>query len=219
MIIPIKEVVERHFKAHMIPGDQLLSNLDKEQLLEELFGVFKQFQLKLNPKEPWLDKTPHLPMMGAAPILARLWPTAVFVFAKRRGIETVISRTKKFPAATFEQHCTAWSRFMASWRSFRDTGINGMEIDQYDVAHDPARSAARLGSFLGVAEAGIRGMCEEMLHSRPESTDEHSTHRVLSLDACGWTAQQVEFFQTQCSGEMAAYGYTFDERYRVPLAS
>jgi hypothetical protein len=57
-------------------------------------------------------------------------------------------------------------------------------------------------------------MQKEMQSARPQSTDENSTHRVLSLDTCGWTSEQIELFRARCSKQMEAEGYTFDERYR-----
>lgn len=51
-------------------------------------------------------------MTLASPIVKELWPSSVFVFAKRRGIENVISRTRKFLGESLENHCADWARNM-----------------------------------------------------------------------------------------------------------
>jgi hypothetical protein len=215
LIMPIKNLIERHIKENRAQEKgQLLANLDADQFLLEIFCVFKKSQALLNPAELWLDKTPDAAMIYAAPILAQLWPSAAFVFAKRRAIENLASRIKKFSSVPFKDHCTSWSESMAAWRSVRDSGIQGIEVDQYDIAHDPEGVAGRLGAFLGLSQTSIKEIYEEMQNSQPQSTDERSTYRVLSIQDSGWTPQQIEHFQTYCSEEMDAYGYTIDIQYR-----
>lgn len=215
LLIPIKAVIEQHFTNHFAnEKGQLLSQIDRDALIEAVTEVFKKFQSALNPTEPWFDKTPDRAMIVSTTLLTRLWPTAVFVFAKRRGIENVVSRMKKFPDASFEAHCRSWAETMAAWRDVRDGGIRRIEIDQYDIAHDPAATAARLGSFLGLGKDENARMADEMTNGRPQRTDEESTHRILALEDCGWTQPQIAAFRTHCSHEMKAYGYTEDKRYR-----
>ena len=213
--MPIRDMVERHFKTHVITEQgQLLSTIDPEAFLSAIAEVFGKFQIQYNPINPWFDKTPDAAMIEAAPILATLWPSAVFVFARRRALENVVSRVKKFPSASFEAHCGSWAQSMAAWRGVRDSGISAIEIDQYDVAHEPDATAARLAAFLALSGQSVTELLLEMKNSRPQRSDEHSTHRVLSLEACGWSDRQIETFQSRCSGEMAAYGYTLDQSYR-----
>ncbi len=215
MLLPVKRAIELHINDNIAQEDgQLLYNLKSDFFLDDIYLVFKKFQDLLNPKIPWLDKTPDADMIRTVPILSRLWPTAAFVFAKRRGIETIVSRLKKFPSTTFEKHCIYWSEAMEAWRQVRDSGIDAIEVDQIDIARDAPTTAARLGAFVRMNEVLIPKMRDEMLNSRPQRTDEQSTGRITSLGATGWTAQQVDFFRAQCWREMDAYRYTFDEGYR-----
>src|SRR5579863_4773012 len=89
----IDEIVDRHYV--WFPGNDkrvLVSNVDKNGLKTKLFESLRNVVNTLNPEEPWFDKTGNPQMILAIPILRDLWPGAVFVFAKRRGIENVISR-------------------------------------------------------------------------------------------------------------------------------
>jgi hypothetical protein len=214
LLAPLKRFVEEHFNLQVTDKDQLLANIDRDKFLEEIFVAFRIFQARLNANEPWLDKTPDKDMILGVPILTRLWPTAVFIFAKRRGIENIVSRMKKFPAERFHEHCKHWTQIMAAWREIRDSNIQSIEVDQYDIAHDPEEIARRLGTFLALPKGAVKKIGLELMNSHPEQTAPDSARAVLSLQTCGWTHDQIKLFRNECWIEMEAYGYTFDEKYR-----
>jgi len=214
LLTPLKEAIDRQFLqscAH--DANQLLSNVDREGLTQDIFRVLQAIQSRHHADEPWFDKTPDAAMVRAAPFVAALWPCARFIFAKRRAIENIASRLKKFPETSFDNHCRYWSETMAAWRDVRES-LNALEVDQYDIGHSPAATAARLGAFLGLTQERIAAMASEMATGRPQSTDADSTLRVLSLSSCGWSDVQTRVFKYLCGREMQYYGYTFDERYR-----
>ncbi len=215
LFFPVRQAIERHFRLHHVrEKGQLLSNINVDEFVGSILEVFEKYQTNLNPNEPWFDKTPDAAMITLAPAFGRLWPNAAFIFAKRRGIENIVSRLAKFPKTTFEEHCTSWADTMSAWREVRKSGINGIEIDQYDIAHDPADTGARLAAFLQLTLPATEKMIVEMRDARPQSTSADSTSRILSIENCGWNPQQVASFRAICSEEMATYGYTMDERYR-----
>src|ERR1700691_4163884 len=100
-------------------------------------------------------------MIYAAPVFTQMWPSAVFVFAKRRAIENILSRTRKFPSVPFKDHCASWSEAMSAWRSVRDGGVQAIEVDQFDLAHHPAREAERLGAFLDLSRNNVTNLYNE----------------------------------------------------------
>src|SRR5882724_11619474 len=131
----LDELLDRHFAEYAIDSEEvLISRVDKGRFAQDVFDVFKRHADELNPSKPWIDKTGDWGMIMAIPILLRLWPTASFLFAKRRAIENIVSRTKKFPDLTFEYHCTNWSQTMACWRQVKEKvpNLREMEIDQQD---------------------------------------------------------------------------------------
>lgn len=214
LLTPLKEVIDRQFiESDAHDSNQLLSNVDREGLTLEIFRVLQMVQVRHNPHEPWFDKTPDAAMIRATPFIAQLWPGARFIFAKRRAIENIASRLRKFPETSFDNHCRYWNETMAVWREVRGT-LNALEVDQYDIGHTPDATAARLGTFLGLTQERIAAMDAEMATARPQSTDADSTLRVLSLSSCGWSDVQIRVFKYLCGREMQCYGYTFDESYR-----
>ena len=220
LLAPIGGLVERHFAHHSLSdGGQLLSHIDRQVVIETLSRALAKVQSRFNARDPWFDKTPDVSMIHSSNMLARLWPGSTFVFAKRRAIENIVSRIKKFPDNSFEAHCASWSDTMAAWRKVRDSGIRAIEIDQYDIARDPADTAAQLGAFLGLTDESVQLMASEMAEAHPQRSDEGSTRRVLTMDSCGWTEAEVAIFRNTCAGEMEAYGYTLDERYRIEASA
>ena len=188
--------------------------MDNEKIKRAMALVLKTFQELAQPAEPWVDKTPGTDMYFAAPYIQEFWPTAKFIFAKRRGIENIVSRMKKFPDAPFADHCEDWASTMSGWRVLRDTGLDYVEIDQMDIARQPMTAAKRLVAFLDLPRRAIDAIAYEMANSRPEATGAEGPGKIYSLDSTGWTDEQIGVFRKTCSTEMAAFGYSYDESYR-----
>lgn len=213
-------LVDNHFYQFRDTGPGvLLGNIDKRALKRRIFEALRTTVNDLNPDEPWLDKTHHPPMIEAIPIIRELWPGSVFVFAKRRGIENVISRLKKFPDDPFEYACSNWAESMAAWRTIRPqlSPEYFIEVEQRDMIQRPEHTARRLCAFLQVDESAFPGAYTAMSTKRPEESAEGSAYKTSSLAESGWTAEQKETFLKHCETEMKQFGYTMDERYSETL--
>ncbi len=213
-------VVDQHYDrfASTDPG-VLLGCINRWDLKRRLFETFRTRMNDLNPKEPWFDKTADPGMILASPIVRELWPGSVFVFAKRRGIENVISRVKKFPGESFENHCTGWAGSMAEWRNVRQQLPPGcfIEVDQRDMIQQPERTARSLCAFLQVDESAVPAACKVMSTPGPEVSEKGSASKTFSLAESGWTVEQTETFLKHCESEMKEFGYTMDEHYSTTL--
>ena len=150
------------------------------------------------------------------PTLVRLWPEARFIFAKRRGIENVVSRLSKFPEHSFEYHLQDWAKNMRAWRLVKAElpTLAGIEVDQQDMLRDPIGVAVRIGRLLGLSPLQQAQIVGHMTSERPQQSHSGSAERVLSLADPGWSPDDVARFMRHCKAEMDAYGYTMDERYR-----
>lgn len=212
----LNELVSQHFATFGTDASEevLISRIAPEPLKAELFSVIKRYADAAEPPAPWFDKTGNPDMIRAVPIIKRLWPDGVFIFSKRRGIENVLSRLSKFPAYDFEYHCRDWATNMGAWREVRQLLPAGsfVEVDQRDMIQNPARVAAKLQAFLGLAPN--MAIEETLASSRPQQTGPGSAQRILTLDAVGWSTYEMKLFVTHCASEMEAYGYTYDIRYR-----
>ncbi len=164
----------------------------------------------------WLDKTPGAAMINTSPHLREVWPEARFVFMKRRGIENVMSRIKKFPILTFEENCRAWALDMQCWMSVRTT-LSGctIEIDQRFMWMQPDKVASALASFLYLQPEEAAALGQALALDQPERTSER-LGASISLASAGWTRQQQEAFLCICEPTMDQFGYTLDEQYLAP---
>jgi hypothetical protein len=161
----------------------------------------------------WIDKTPTRDMVQSVPVLAETWPKARFVFMKRRGLENLMSRLRKFPAIGFEAHCVDWAAIMYDWRKVRSS-VPGkfVEIEQRSLLLDPVGWAERVGAVIGLDEAEIRALGARLSSERAEMTD--PTAQIFAdISETGWSAEMIEMFRATCGPEMDAYGYTYDGRY------
>lgn len=161
----------------------------------------------------WFDKTPTYAMIASVPIIAQAWPNSRFIFMKRRGLENIRSRIRKFSAANFRGDCTDWALIMSGWRTVRDMVPDRfIEIEQRTMLNDAAATAARVGRLLDLESAEVEAFGSSLGRERPEMTDP-SANTVSDLKELGWSDEQIEIFRTVCGAEMDAYGYTYDAQY------
>jgi Sulfotransferase family len=206
---------QRHRTIFGTNVDKVLAGrIDWPAFINDISLVFKRHVDALNPVSPWVDKTGNPEMIEAIPQIRLLWPSAVFIFAKRRAIENISSRVKKFPEHTFEYHCRDWSRNMAAWRAVRDqVGLRGIEIDQQDIIRSPELVAARLGDILGAGPEARERIRATFTKDRPQQTEQGSAARVVSMDSVAWNAEQREIFLRLCWPEMVQFNYSANESY------
>jgi hypothetical protein len=206
---------DRHRAGFANGSDKVLATMiNWDAFKGEIFETFKRHVDALNPSAPWMDKTGNPEMIEAIPQLRKLWPNAIFIFAKRRGIENVTSRLKKFPGHGFDYHCKDWAKNMAAWRAVRDhLGESGIEIDQQEIIRSPHDVAAKLAIFLNAGEQARDRIQQTFLEDRPQETTVGSASRVIDLDETGWTSEQRDTFLRLCYSEMEAFHYSTGRSY------
>ena len=217
----VSKTVDEHFqtKASQIPKSTFyhLNMIDHAATYKAVRAMLRQLASGYTTPY-WADKTPNSPMVSSAPILASTWPLARFIFMKRRGIENVLSRQRKFRQCSFEYDAQDWAATMRAWRAVRDE-IPGkfLELEQVELLRNPVSCARAVGDFLTLAEEEISGLGEYLRQHRPEVTDP-TAQIVPKIEDTGWTPEQIATFRRLCHEEMVAYGYTYDERYSEPTA-
>ncbi len=210
--------VDKHFATFRRDVPQLLmSRIDRDGLKAALARVLVAEVERQQQGGPWVDKTGGAEMIRAIPTLRSILPTSCYIFAKRRAIENIVSRVRKFPAQDFEFHCMAWAQTMTAWRKLRQDHPDtpGMEIDQQDISTAPKAAARRIAAFLDLSPAAELIVEQSFTRNRPQQTAPGSTDRILSLDEVPWSAAEVATFHRHCDAEMAIYGYSCDNTYRV----
>lgn len=206
----IQDCIEGYFISNdHDEASTLIGNVALEELQDSFFDVMKRYVDKLNPVSPWLDKTGNPETIMLLPRIMKAWPSSKVIFAKRRGIENIISRVIKFPERDFKYHCADWARNMKSWREIR-SGLDQeriIEIDQYDIAHNPAEVSDKLAALLNLSSDELAKMKNTFDSDRPQKTNDGSFRKRISLDEAGWSDQDKTLFIEICGEEMKQYQY------------
>jgi len=195
----------------------LVAHVDPARLKGGIEDVFKALTEELNRSPLWFDKSGNHEMIRAVPILRRLWPDSVFIFAKRRAIENVLSRIKKFPRRDFEYHCADWARNMSAWREVRPQLPAGsyLEVDQQDLIRDTEAISAKISGLLELAPGQAQKLVRTFKSARPQETATGSATQTYTLETLGWSEVQLAIFKKHCEPEMQAYGYALSSEYRL----
>ena len=201
--------------AEELGRDTLISQVSPrvfDEGIKDQFRAIPRFRFRGGR---WLDKTPRRGMIRNACFLKEIWPTARFIFMKRRGIENLCSRKRKFSTTSFKESCDDWSGTMMDWREVRPLlGDPVMEIEQLDMALDPATVASTVSKFLDLNEADASRFARTLAAEQPERTSPRFAE-ILDFDRLDWADEEKEIFKASCAAEMAAYGYSFDGSYLV----
>jgi LPS sulfotransferase NodH len=216
LITILGRAVDRHLElTGKTSPNVLATHVEPELLKGKIEEIIRDLANSLNVGNLWFDKSGNPDMIQAIPKLRRLWPNSVYIFAKRRAIENVISRVRKFPAHNFEQHCASWANNMAAWREVR-AGLPldvYFEVDQQDLIRDTEGLCERIADFLGLEPEQSKRLVKTFKLRRPQETSSGSAAKIYSLDSLGWSKEQLAAFQKHCVPEMEAFGYTDGTEY------
>ncbi len=185
-----------------------ISHIKRDKLINEIQNLFYTIYNSLYQSNIWLDKTPGIEMIDSVPIIAKTWPNAKFIFAKRRGIENINSRMRKFPNKPFESHCKLWSACMKSWLEVRNSVVNSsIEIEQRDIENNPKMVSKRICDFLNIGEESVELIYDIFTSKRPESTSA-SRSVDIELNNTGWTTEQIKIYKNYCNDISKKFGYS-----------
>jgi hypothetical protein len=211
VIAPLFACIDRHYGER---GEEwsgrtstLIAAVPKTFLESGVKRIFVELARTLFPAGWWLDKTPRPSMIAVAPLLREIWPEARFIFMKRRGIENVASRLRKFPAIPFEDHCRDWTLVMQSWLATR-AALSGasIEIDQIELATSPEEIGAILAPLLLLGHQETKDFVQALKLDRPERTSSNFA-TPESFDSVNWTEHQKRVFLEICGSLMQTFGY------------
>jgi hypothetical protein len=191
----------------------MIHDVPKTHIIGGLRGLFAHLGRELYPSGRWIDKTPTSDMIRLAPILKEIFPNGKFIFMRRRAIENILSRQRKFPEVSLATHCADWAQVMSAWLEVRDRlGAAAIEMDQLAAAAQPDKTSATLIDFLGLPKINGRRFAEALKFDRPETTSDAfaSVHDLLSLD---WTMADKGTLLSVCGDLMREYGYSLDRTY------
>jgi hypothetical protein len=212
----IQRAVDRHIEVYGKPSPHVLAaRVDSNELKSRIAEIFKEVADNWNTGPLWFDKSGNVDMIRAIPTLRHLWPDSVYLFAKRRAIENVVSRVKKFPLRDFEYHCVDWVKNMAAWREIRQEipAEAYLEVDQQDLIRDTDAISAKIAGLLQLERAQAEKLAKTFKLIRPQETTKGSAEKLYSLDSLGWSDAERAIFEQHCIPEMKIQGYGEDAEY------
>jgi hypothetical protein len=208
--------IDRHYQRAGHAPSTMLSQVPSEAFQKFVRRAFVRLVADLFPTSRWVDKTPTVEMVRASVLMRELWPNARFIFMKRRVVENVLSRRRKFPQGTTESHFGDWAAVMTAWLAVRDAlGGAALEVDHRQLVLDPKTAAASIAAFLHLPEvAGLR-FAHYLGASRPQQTDE-DFGAIYTIDHLELSEYETRRLRELCDGVMGALGYGYGaEYYRV----
>jgi len=191
----------------------MIHHVPQDFVVDHLYSAFRRLALQVFSSNYWVDKTPTVDMIRLAPMLSLIWPDAKFVFMKRRGIDNLMSRLRKFPdSISFRTHCSDWASGMEAWVAAKpQLGTNGLEIDQREMLFEPDLVGRRVGNFLELEEFESRSLGAVLRDDRLERTDGRRDN--IAISETGWSSEQIAIFQDICGATMRKFGYGFGKDY------
>jgi hypothetical protein len=169
----------------------------------------------------WLDKTPNSNMIYLAPRFLRIWPNARFIFMKRRAIENIASRMRKFHY-NFAHNCREWTESMQAWMSVRDKlAGSALEVDQIAMLRDPETVADNVSDLLELSDISRDRLKRQLARERPQRTSINED-AVGGIEDQGWTSDMRQAFEEICGPTMDKFGYNrtaayYDEPARLGI--
>ncbi len=199
-----------------MPGT-IIHEVDHHVLVAQTQQMIKKQYQDFFGNNCFVDKTPDIPMLTALPYIKQTWPQAKFIFAKRRGIENIVSRLQKFPNLPFEKQCQAWRDSFHYWQqSLKESKLQEkqcIEIDQYDIQTQPTSVAKTLGHFLDLEATQVKSIEQIFKQENPQMTRSNAKEKVKSINEVGWTKEQIKYFKSTCGDVMERFGYSENEQY------
>ncbi len=218
-LLPLLTMIKTQvFKYHQLANSHsdlttLLGHTHPQLLCEQMFSALKQQYAGIFGDGWIVDKTPGDSMLRALPSIVRLWPEAHIVFARRRALENVVSRLRKFPQVEFESHCKQWSGCMTVWGQVKPTLRRVLEIDQIDMICQPERVAAELAGFLGLSAEQQSHLTERYTRGRPKQRRAARESVALDINTLDWSSAQKACFRLHCAANLDQWGYSETNSY------
>ena len=108
----------------------VLAGDPKVTVERDLKAMFQNYVSEIYGDQAWAMKTPNSNAIRALPLVAEMFPEVKLIYLKRRGIENILSQTRKFGKGAFcETFCEEWASCITEFFT-RDVAGNSLVVDQ-----------------------------------------------------------------------------------------
>ena len=213
LFVRIEQAITKYYHdeaKNNVPGT-LLHALPMGQIAEDYRRMARLTVDAAHDGNAWFDKTAHGGMIGCLPFMRALWPDAKIIFAKRRPIENIESRLRKFPHMSFAEHCADLKYIFNTWSAMRENLENWLEVDQYDLITEPVRTAKAISRFLKLDSGAESAFLGTILNTYPEKTASSYTPKRFS--ELNWSQMDKSDFAADFDSLMKQFGYDYENYY------
>lgn len=204
--------VDQHYAHAIQKPSTMVGSVSREYVSTSIKNVFGRAFIDTMGAGRWLDKSPGgAAIIAACPVLLDIFPKATFILCKRRGVENVLSRQRKYPDLAFDQHCRAWTKTMEAWLEVGpQLGRRAIEVDQRDMATRPGFVADKVSRLLELSPEQHEGFLDVLRKDRVQQTRPIQDETPIGLGETGWSDGEQETFRRLCGPMMEAFGYSLD---------
>lgn len=185
-----------------------LRAIPEDRFSGDLKAFIAGYISRFHGEKSWMDKSGFSGLQNAL-LYQEMFTDSRFIHTKRRPIEVMVSRLKKFPDHTFEHHCENLRWGMSLWLERRRQLNNAIEIEQFEIIRNPEQTATTIADFLGLE--GPDRLMGWFQQSTPERSSDSYT--PMRFDDLPWLNGQKDLFIKTLDGAMREYGYSYNETY------
>jgi hypothetical protein len=212
LLVHLQRYYGSKFDEFVTRSNTMIAQVPQQFMCDAIYHGLIVAMRTLYPDGCWAEKTPNHDMIHLAPRFREIWPNARFIFMRRRAIENIASRLRKFDY-NFAENCKEWASAMTAWVGVRDE-LKGaaLEVDQSFMAEHPDEAASAVARLLALDERESNRLAQVLNAERPQRTSA-TFAEVLSLDAMHWPPENVAVFDEVCGGMMRRFGYSTTADY------
>lgn len=211
------DAVTSYYASHKPALEQgtLLAMIPESDWHERVNLFFRSVVENYSAEDFILDKTPTIEPLYALQHIEAMWPEAKFIFCRRRGIDNVMSKQRKWPNGSFESQCREWAAINDLWdEKKKDLHSSWIEVEFFDLVNNVQDVlAARVGMFLALSKEETALIARRLCATRPQISSPEAGKCVRFSDT-GWSAEQSDLFTRICGPTMERCGYGFSQYWR-----
>ena len=208
ILLRLHNAITTHYRLHAaaLSEGTMLAKVPQREMHMNVNNLYRQISAKYLPGDYVLDKTPNAEPLLAIQYIEQLWPVVRFIFCRRRGIDNVLSKQRKWPKKSFESHCREWVQMLDLWEAHsKNLKSPWLEIEFFNLENSMAEIAHRLGDFLELEEDEVARMLQYLKTNRPQGLSNPQSY--CSLAETGWSEDQIQMFIEICGRTMEKYNY------------
>jgi hypothetical protein len=156
-----------------------------------------------------IDKTPTIDPIRFAPELNKFHQDAKFLHCSRRHVDNIISKQKKFPKRSVEQHSVEWAHCNLAWLESREK-LNGnfVQFDFHDLTNFTEDISEKIGDYLNLDKGEKTSLLNYLVGMRPETEEKRDLRSFAKLSETPWSEEERDAFVNICNpiGERLGYG-------------